>query len=104
MRSLLWRFAWLWPYPCHARPDGKPRVLVEEWQAAYDSAKALAVGAANACGREDLARSLADQHEFLEGIVSLCHAAEMRQVGEVLARRGSCWRLLGALSVSVPAA
>lgn len=40
------------------------------------------------CGREDLARSLADRHYYMEGIVSLCHAAEIRQVsGGILAPR-----------------
>ncbi|CAM9379052.1 unnamed protein product [Scytosiphon promiscuus] len=52
-----------------------------EWQGEYLEAKALCVTVVAACGREDLARSLAAKHGYLEGTVSLCHQAEMRKPG-----------------------
>lgn len=51
-----------------------------EWQNAYTAAKALAVESASRCGRKDVARSLADEHNYLEGTVQLCHMAELLQV------------------------
>lgn len=54
--------------------------LTAEWVEAYNAAKALAVNTLAACGREDLAGSVAEAHDYFEGIVELCHAAELREV------------------------
>lgn len=54
-----------------------------EWQSAYVEAKALCVRVVAACGREDLARSLADKHGYLEGTVALCHEAELQKVNDM---------------------
>lgn len=56
--------------------------LVVDWQEEYKAAKVLSVHVVAGCGRDDLARSLADEHEYSDGTISLCHEAELRQVGD----------------------
>lgn len=51
-----------------------------EWQGEYIEAKALCVKVVAACGREDLARTLATKHGYVGGTVTLCHEAELRKV------------------------
>lgn len=55
--------------------------LVVDWQEEYKAAKVLSVRVVAGCGRDDLARSLADEHEHSDGTIALCHEAELRQVG-----------------------
>lgn len=82
------------PVPSHLQPFCQPRPappgtnnftpLPVIWQTDYGQAKALVVRVVAACGREDLARSLADEHRYLEGTVGLCQEAEIREVRELL--------------------
>lgn len=64
-----------------------------DWQGEYNVVKALAVRVVASSGNETLARSIADTHGFYEGTVSLCHEAEMRQVGPfiILLRMYAKW-------------
>eukprot|EP00752_Nemacystus_decipiens_P010372 g9242.t1 len=61
-----------------ANPVAPRRV---EWQGNYLEAKSLCVRVVAAFGRDDLARSLADKHGYLDGTVALCHEAELRKPG-----------------------
>lgn len=51
-----------------------------DWEEEYVEAKDLCVRVLAGCGREELARFLADKHSFFEGTIRLCHEAEMQQV------------------------
>lgn len=53
-----------------------------DWEEEYMEAKDLCVRVLASCGREELARFLADKHSYFEGTIRLCHEAEMQQVRE----------------------
>lgn len=57
------------------------------WLDEYNAAKVLSVRVVSGCGRGDLALSLADEHEYFDGAIALCHEAELHEVGGPNAER-----------------
>lgn len=82
--NLALQFDFHTPPKCRSAPSMAMVDRAVEWQAAYRDAKALCVKVVADCGRDDLARSLAAKHGYLEGTVALCHEAELRKVKIIL--------------------